>query len=161
MTVPNEVWILPRPRKDYYKGSTPLHFEQKLNKFLGHPAAVLHPFGGKAEIGLRIDINPEVNPDIVADAHNLPFKDNSFDLVFCDPPYNEKYAKNLYGCKISVKYKKYISEAVRVCKPNGFVASYHWAITPRPEGTSYFGRIFIGGRVWHRPRVCCIYRKDT
>ncbi len=32
---------------------------------------------------LSIDIDPARKPDIVADAHNLPFKDGEFELVLC------------------------------------------------------------------------------
>ena len=156
--VKNLVWILPRPRPDYYKGSFPLHFEKKLVKELGNPSLILHPFGGKSEIGLRVDLNKAVEPTVIADAHHLPFKDNVFDLVITDPPYSEKHSKNLYKTGI-VRYKRYSEEAVRVCKVGGFFASYHWVMTPRPDKTGLFLRIFVGGRTWHRPRVCCVFQK--
>jgi hypothetical protein len=162
MAIPNYVWVLPRPRRDHYKGSWPLHFEIKLLRLLGmvpEVHSILHPFGGKAEYGIRLDINPEVEPDIVGDAHNMDmFQDNTFDLVICDPPYNTELSLKLYGTG-KVNYKKYISEAVRVAKQGGFIASYHWAMTPRPHGTEYFCRVFIGTRIWHKPRVVCIFRK--
>ena len=101
MSIPNYAWVLPRPRRDDYKGSWPLHFEIKLLRLLGiDPKAhkILHPFGGKAEYGVRVDQNPEVNPDYLGDAHNLDmFQDNTFDIVICDPPYNDDLSKSLYG----------------------------------------------------------------
>lgn len=163
MTIQNLTWILPRPSKSKYKGSFPLHFEIKLIRELGlNPKQnkILHTFGGKAEYGIRVDINSEVDPDVIGDAHDLQFKDNKFDLVICDPPYNNELSKELYGTK-KIKYKDYISEAVRVCKVRGFIASYHWTMTPRPEGSKYFKRIFIGTRIWHRPRICCIFQKEN
>lgn len=36
---------------------------------------------------IRIDIRPEVKPDIVMDAKNLKFDDNYFDEIYCDPPH--------------------------------------------------------------------------
>ena len=159
MPIPNIVWILPRPRRNRYQGGFPLHFEKKLVGLLKPSVPILHPFGGMAEYGVKVDINPEVTPDIIADAHHLPFKDNAFGMVVCDPPYNSDYSSKLYNTK-PVKYSHYIPEAVRVCKPGGFVVSYHWALTPRPAGTAYRCRIFIAGRVWHRPRVACVFQKE-
>ncbi len=168
MAIENLIWILPRPRKNKYKGGFPLHFEMKLIKeLLGeHPKnleknKILHPFGGMAEWGLRVDIKPDVKPDILGDAHNLSIvQDNSFDLVILDPPYSNELSKELYNTG-KIKYKDFIKEAVRVCKPDGFIASYHIVITPRPDNTKYYKRIFIGTRVWHKPRVCCIFRKEN
>ncbi len=111
--------------------------------------------------GYRIDINPEVNPDLICDCHKLPDDlTNKFELTICDPPYNNDYSDKLYGTK-KIVYNKYIKEAVRITKPNGYICSYHYLITPRPHGTSFYKRIFIGTRVWHRPRICCIFKKDN
>ncbi len=158
-------WVLPRPRKNKYRGGFPLHFEKKLIRELGFNELedrhkIFHPFGGCAEFGLRNDLNKEVEPDYIYDAHNLKgIIDNSFDLIIVDPPYDDEQADKLYKTP-KLKYKDYIKTAVRVCKPNGFIAMYHWVMTPRPEGTKYFMRIVILTRVWHRPRVCCIFRKE-
>lgn len=153
-------WVLPRPRKNKFKGGFPLHFEKKLWRLLGKPKKVLHPFGGMAEIGDRVDCLSEVNPTWVGDAHKMDWiKDNTYDLVILDPPYDEKQSKQLYGTG-KPRYKEYIKEAVRVCKKGGFVAMYHWVMTPRPEGTKYHKRIVILTRVWHRPRVCCVFQKE-
>lgn len=153
-------WVLPRPRRNKYKGGFPLHFEKKLWRELGEPKKVLHPFGGEAEIGERVDIKPEVKPDYVGDAHKMDFiKSNSYDLVILDPPYDDKQSKELYGTG-KIHYKKYIQEAVRVCRPDGFIAIYHWVMTPRPQDTKYFMRIVILTRVWHRPRICCVFQKE-
>jgi DNA modification methylase len=46
-----------------------------------------------------------------ADIRALPLADNSIDLIFCDPPYHDKYI-NLYGWLSA--------EAARVLKPGGF-----------------------------------------
>jgi len=154
------VWILPRPRLPYYRGGFPLHFEKKLWRELGCPKKVLHPFGGMAEIGDRVDINPEVNPNYIGDAHNLDFiKDNSYDLVILDPPYSDKMAENLYKTP-PIKIMQCIREAVRVCKSKGFIAIYHWLWIPRPKGTKYYKRIVVLYGQWHRARICGIFQKE-
>ena len=108
-------WILPRPRKNKYKGGFPLHFEKKLIRELGFDEKkdfhrILHPFGGAAEFGIRCDINKETEPHYVADAHNLKcFEDSMFDLVILDPPYDNEQANKLYKTP-PLKYKDYISD---------------------------------------------------
>jgi ubiquinone/menaquinone biosynthesis C-methylase UbiE len=32
---------------------------------------------------VTVDINPDKKPDVIADAHNLPFKDQEFEIVLC------------------------------------------------------------------------------
>ena len=104
-------WVLPRPRKNKYKGGFPLHFEQKLWRELGSPSKVLHPFGGMAELGDRVDINPDTRPDAIGDAHDLHWiADDSYDLVILDPPYDDEQARKLYKTP-KLRYKDYIKEA--------------------------------------------------
>jgi hypothetical protein len=162
---PNYTWVLPRPRRNKYKGGFPLHFEQKLIKLLykEHPKnlniKILHPFGGCAEYGKRVDILSSTKPDYIGDAHDLNFiKSNSWDLVIVDPPYSNELSKELYGTG-KLHYSKYISEAVRVCKIGGYIAMYHIVMTPRPDFTDLFCRIFVGTRVWHKPRICQVFSK--
>jgi tRNA G10 N-methylase Trm11 len=113
-----------------------------------------------AEIGDRVDLNPEVNPTWIGDAHKLyMIPDNAYDLVVLDPPYDDDQAIKLYRTP-KLSYQKYVAEAMRVCKIGGYVAIYHWVWTPRPIGGKYFYRIVILTRVWHRPRVCTIFQKE-
>jgi hypothetical protein len=48
---------------------------------------VLHLFGGLADFGVRLDIDPAVQPDYLGDAWLPPFARDSFDVVILDPPY--------------------------------------------------------------------------
>jgi hypothetical protein len=49
--------------------------------------SVLHLFGGKSSWGVRLDIDPQLAPDVIGDAWVPPFKRDSFDVVILDPPY--------------------------------------------------------------------------
>ena len=121
-TIQNEMWVLPRPRKDCYVGSFPLHFEKKLWRLLGEPEKVLHPFGGLSEIGDRVDLNPTTTPTWVGDAHDLHFiEDETYDLVILDPPYSDEESEWLYGTP-KLKPAKFKAEACRVTKPGGRIA---------------------------------------
>jgi hypothetical protein len=55
----------------------------------------LHVCCGNSPLGdVRCDFDPAVKPDYVCDAANLPFEDDSFESVLCDPPYNGKMQWN-------------------------------------------------------------------
>ena len=153
-------WHLPRPSKSKYKGSVPLHFEIKLQRFLGiENTKLLNMFSGGSKMGITMDINPDTHPDYVADCHNMTFVDNTFDNVFLDPPYSDEESKEMYGTG-KLKPSKYINEAVRVCKHGGLICCYHVYWTPRPKGTKYLGIIAVITRVYHKPRVCTIFQKE-
>ena len=162
----NLAWVLPRPKPDYYKGGFPLWFEERLLKLYGldyksHDLkdVVLQMFAGTTKYGFRVDINPDVHPDLVADCHALPEEwTNKFFLTITDPPYNDQLSEELYGTR-HVRYQTYIKEAVRCTQENGYIASYHWVMTPNPEGTALHRRIFVGTRAWHHPRVCMVFKK--
>lgn len=157
--IPTETWVLPRPRPDDYVGGFPLHFEQKLWKLLGCPGKVLHPFGGLAEIGDFVDLNPTTTPTWVGDAHDLHFiPDESYDLVLCDPPYSAEEAEVLYSMP-PPRWSVWTAEAVRVCRSGGHVAVYLDKQPARPEGTKLVHRIVVLTRTWHRPRVCFVFEK--
>ena len=49
--------------------------------------SVLNVCCGKSKMGLTVDLDPTMNPQIIADCKNLPFRKNSFDTVIIDPPY--------------------------------------------------------------------------
>lgn len=69
-----------------------------------------------------------INPDIVANFRNMPFADNSFDLVVFDPPHlihvgDNSWLAKKYG-KLDKKtwpqdLKLGFDECMRVLKPNG------------------------------------------
>lgn len=160
--IQNLAWVLPRPSKSRYIGSFPLHFESRLLDLLRVPrgALILHPFGGKAEFGLRLDLNSSTQPDIIGDAHCLPFGSGIFDLVILDPPYSDELSDRLYKTP-PVIFKKYTKEATRVLREGGYLVMFHVIATPQISGTRLVKRIFIEHRLWHRLRCVHIHKKDT
>lgn len=101
-------WHLPRPSSDY-PGCYPKYFEKRFLKFAQiESKRVLHLFSGKSKMGFRVDLKLENKPDVVADCHNLPFRDNlDFDAVLADPPYDNEYAERLYSTP-KLKQRKYL-----------------------------------------------------
>ena len=162
--VPIQTLYLPRPANGSNKdektkkhGVYPLHFERKLKKWLGTDK-YLHAFAGWSTTGFRVDIRPEVNPDLIADIHDLPFPDNYFPGVVADPPYNNSFAKKLYGTP-PLRQKEWVHELVRVCKPEGKIAIYHNYVFPRLPGCHYSMIIVTLLRIRCFPRVLTIFTK--
>lgn len=84
--------------------------------------------------GVRVDIRPAAQPDILADGRALPIASGSIAAVMLDPPYCEDYARSLYG----VEYPRpahLLAEAARVVRPGGRIAFVHYIVPPPPAGT--------------------------
>jgi hypothetical protein len=154
--IPSEVWWLPRPPRSKYRGGFPRNFEQKLIEVLGRPRTILHPFGGMAELGTRLDLNPDVHPDVVGDAHAMPFEDESFELVVCDPPYSDAESTELYGTG-PVRQREWMREAVRVASL--YIVTYHVRLLPRPAGARLVRVIVVLLRPGHTARIVQVFRK--
>lgn len=156
--IPSLVWTLPRPSVSRYPGSFPLFFEENLIQLLGYPDRLLHPFGGRAQHGTRVDLRPEVDPDVIGDAHALPFPDGIFDAVVLDPPYSDAEALTIYGTP-QLRPAVYTREAVRVVRDGGWVVVYSDREPRRPPRCNHAMRILVVLRPGHTPRVCMIFQK--
>jgi hypothetical protein len=66
--------------------SFPAPIDRRLQRELSG-LSVLHLFGGRATFGVRLDMDPITQPDVIGDAWAPPFGKNSFDAVVLDPPY--------------------------------------------------------------------------
>ena len=55
------------------------------------------PQGEQTFGDLGADVTTEVNPDILADMTQPPFKPRSFDTVYCDPPYSMCAYDKIHG----------------------------------------------------------------
>jgi hypothetical protein len=71
---------------------------------------------------VRVDFDPETNPDVVCDGANLPFADQSFESVLCDPPYNGNFQWN----------HDMLCELSRVASKR--IIFQHWFIPSDPDG---------------------------
>lgn len=156
--IPTIVWTLPRVRSDRYKGGFPLHFESNLQQLLGYPERILQPFGGRAKLGIRMDLDPTLNPDVIGDAHELPFSDGSFDCVILDPPYSDEEARELYATP-KLRPGLYTREAVRVLRDGGWLVVYGDREPARPPRCNHTLRIIVVLRPYHRPRTCMVFQK--
>ncbi len=126
MAVPIKTLHLPRPSSSY-PGSYPLHFEKHIAEYLDN-WNYLHLFSGSAKLGYRIDINPDTNPNLVADATHLPFEDESWDAIMLDVPYDVRAGLKTKDLYKTPKYKEgdLIKEVMRVAKPHAKIGYFHY-----------------------------------
>jgi len=89
---------------------------------------ILHMFSGTMDWGDTTDIRKETNPTFVAPYNNLPIKNNTYDYVIADPPYNKGFALEW---KTELPKPKWIlMEASRITKIGGIIAILHIIVIP-------------------------------
>ena len=108
--------------------------------------------------GIRVDIRAEALPDIVADGRNLPLADASQAAVLIDPPYTERYAKELYGTGYP-RPSHLLAEAARVVRPNGRIGFVHYILPNAPPGCRFI-KAFGLSTGWGYPmRAVTLYER--
>jgi hypothetical protein len=97
----------------------------------------LHVCCGHSPLGdIRCDFDAETNPDVLCDAANLPFADESFESVLCDPPFNGRFQWN----------HDVLSELSRVTSKR--IIFQHWFIPSDPDGL---------WKKWHKFQLSEVY----
>jgi len=162
------MWVIGnnyRSKRKYY-GEYPPTYLKRVHALFPDANKVLHLFSGVVEKGLwayevTFDINPELNPDIVGDAHELSkyFYKESFDLIIADPPYSQEDADH-YGTPM-INRNKVVKECYKVLKSGGFLC---WLdqVLPMYSKKDYklVGTIGIVRSTNHRFRVLSIFQKE-
>lgn len=150
------ILYLPRPATKY-PGCYPLHFERKLPDIL-ETNNYVHFFAGLSKTGHRIDINPNVSPDLIADVHRVPFQDNYFDAGMADPPYTKEFAKSLYNTEYP-NWSVWTKELVRIVKSGGRIGIMHNYIVPKLADCDMEEIIVILLRIKQYPKIVTVQRK--
>lgn len=79
--------------------------------------------------GFKVDIRPEMEPDLLADARDTKLPPETFDCVLIDPPYSADLAESLYGTRKHFgSVNQFIKEGVRLVRPGGLVISLSYEI---------------------------------
>jgi SAM-dependent methyltransferase len=148
-----------------WTGSYPLGFLPYIEKVYGVPNKPLHLFSGLVEGNFTVDLNRSLKPIVCANAEILPFKANSFDRIYADPPYNEQFAIH-YSDKMSEKrtygeYKPYcfMKEAFRVLEPDGLLFVLHWLVYSSKEGFEVDAVHAVNQGPNHRMRALTVLHK--
>jgi len=149
-------WCLHRSTA-HYKGGLPVGLEDRILKMF-NPSQYVNLCSGSCDKGLRIDVNPEYRPTIVADATHVPLRDKIADLVFIVPPYSENYAKTLYKIKLP-SITRLLDEATRITKAGGRIVLLHFYAPKKPKETMMEQLIAIHTGPQKRVRLLSVFRK--
>ncbi len=126
--------------KKHYNGAFPAGFLKWLKEMSWHYGKVCHLCSGTVEDpdSFRVDINPEVKPDLVSDAANTGLPDESFDVTIIDPPYSKELAKNLYDTEKHFKgIDGFTKEASRITKKGGLIVTLSYQVPKRIKNASF------------------------
>jgi len=155
------VWVIGNNYKGSgYYGSYPPTYLKRVMSMFPDADNILHLFSGSLQEGnyTRFDCNRDLNPDVVGDAHNLPFE-SEFDLIIADPPYSVEDAVH-YGTPMVNRYKV-IKQCVKALRPGGFIV---WLDQVFPmfskKEISLYGIIGIIRSTNHRVRSVFIFNKE-
>lgn len=178
----NQAWSLHRNSKSY-TGAFPEGFTNRLYQLLRikEHHKVFHVFGGFIGEGYNCDTN-EINPDIAATYHfdarkPFPLKDNTYNIVICDPPYDcpihdigfihtsdskkrLHYGKNLYNTEFVPPYS-FINESVRICRVGGYICVMHFLVYKTPKDCERYAVIPIISGPNLRIRALSIFKKSN
>lgn len=159
------MWACGRPMGQY-SGIYPMGFMKRLANLIEFDCKkILHLFSGSIHTLQNhdtLDIKGELKPKIIADARKeLPIKNNKYDVVIADPPYDSDwkvYGKKLYRTDV-VKPYSFVKEAVRITKPNGYICILHHLSYKTLKGTIRKGMIAITTGPNMRIRLLNIFKK--
>jgi hypothetical protein len=112
----------------------------------------------KGEGAMRVDIRPEVLPDLVADARALPLADGCAGAVLLDPPYTVEYAQDLYDTDYP-RPSALLREATRIARPGAPIGLLHFLVPFPPADTSIETVYGVTTGPNYRIRAFTIYRK--
>lgn len=113
----------------------------------------------KGEGALRVDIRPEVHPDIVADCRALPLADNSAAAVLLDPPYSVEYSQDLYQTEYP-RPSALLAEASRIAMPDAPIGFLHFLVPLPPAGARIESVYGVTTGPNYRIRAFTIFRKQ-
>jgi hypothetical protein len=121
---------------------------------------VLHAFAGSLPKGhgVRLDLNPARQPDVIGNVCALPFGRDNFDLVLADPPYSKADAVE-YGTPM-VDRRAAMASLSTVTRAGGFLV---WLDTVWPmhrkDQWRTVGRICLIRSTNHRVRLVSIFQR--
>lgn len=149
-----------------WTGSYPMGYLQSIERLYGKSQNFLHLFGGLMQEGTTIDVNAKLRPVVCAVCESLPFKEDTFDRIYADPPYDENHVIHYTDflttlARTKPKYEpfKFVREAFRVLKPGGLLFVLHWIVYPALFGFKHHAVNAVNQGPNHRIRAMTVLEK--
>ena len=122
---------------------------------------VLHVCSGTLSLTEKwtVDVRREARPLVMSDGCRLPFPDESFAAIMIDPPYSDKYARDLYGTA-NPRPSWLLREAARVVKPTGRIGLLHVAVPFTPSGCWFVMVYGVSTGTGYRIRAFTVFEKN-
>ena len=161
------VWMVGnnyRSKQKYYGEYPPMYLERIYSLFPKIKSdSILHLFSGSlddTEKGDRFDINIDLNPTYIGDAHELSkiVPINRYRLIIVDPPYSQEDA-NHYGIPM-INRNKVIIECCKVLMIDGYIVWLDQVLPMyRKRVINLIGTIGLIRSTNHRVRFIFIWKK--
>ena len=118
------IWVMGNNyRTSGYYGAYPHGYLARIMSMFPGKLKIIHVCSGSLPAGnyTRVDIRPEVNPDICCNVENLSeyVPNDHFDVALVDVPYSAEDAEH-YGT-VMLSRKKVLAECNKILKKNGWV----------------------------------------
>lgn len=149
--------------KSTYYGGYPHGYLKRIKLLFPDKLNTLHLFSGKVSKeefgGKTIDINPQMNPDYLVDAHKMTdVIKEQFDLILADPPYSIEDCEH-YGTSM-VKRNTVLKECVKLLEKGGHLVWLDQVLPMyRKVDLKTVGYIGMVKSTNHRFRVITIFEK--
>jgi hypothetical protein len=104
-----------------HHGRYPFHYLEMIDNIFGQEENIIEVCSGSVMGNcFTVDINPDTEPDLIADGQKLDGIPNSkFSRWRCDPPYNARTAKSMYGTDLP-RTIELLKAGARVCRLSKF-----------------------------------------
>jgi len=153
-----------RNKSGYYGAYPPRFLSYLMALFPGLLSAPVHVFSGSLPPSpdyIRVDVNPELKPDICCNVYDLPAawgETRKCELQIADPPYSAEDAKR-YGTPM-VNRARAVAALSEIAQPGGHLAwlDVQWPLHTKRQWVTV-GRILVQGSTMHRARVCSLFER--
>lgn len=144
------------------EGQYPYKYLEMIDNLFGHSSNTIEVCSRHVKGCYTVDVNPETEPNLVADGQVLEgVESNTFDRWRCDPPYNERTAREMYGTGVP-SASRLLTAGARVIKPGSLMflllgpKNFQWC----PPGVKRIGWIAITVIPNQELRALHIYYKE-